>query len=675
VSKTTQNEKGKDVTETSDIHRVQILDVAVGTGTFLNETVTHIYESYKSQQGRWPAYVESDLLPRLHGFELMMASYTIAHLKLAMTLKNSGVSEFNRRLGVYLTNTLDDAHDLPLTSSLFGVVDSIAQESRLASEVKQDTPVMVVIGNPPYSGESQNPHYTDNDVYKVEPGGQEKLKERNSKWINDDYVKFIRFGESLVERSGEGIVAMITAHGYVDNPTFRGMRWHLRTTFDAIYVVDLHGNSNKKETAPDGSPDLNVFDIKTGVSIMFGVKKKREGKDAKDKPLATIYQAELYGKRAAKFATLDARSIESIDWNELPADTEVWKVEGKGKAEYMQGFSVAELFPVNSVGIVTARDGMSIQNTKDTLEKVLNDFRDMDVEDLRDKYDLRKDVRDWSVQGAKDDVQKENGIVGKISYRPFDTRYTYYTGRSKGFHCMPRGEVMHHVAGKENISLLVSRQGEAANSESYDTTFIANSIVDFNFCRRGGEIVCPLYLYENGEKIANLDPAIVAQIEAVVGATTPEDILDYVYAYLHAPSYRAQYGEFLKTDFPRVPLPSDKELFFDLVGHGRHLRGLHLLTAPAVQHAITSFPITGSDTVEKLAYQKERVYISDEQYWDGVPQNVWNFYIGGYQPAQKYLKDRKGKKLTNAEFENYEQMIVALSETIKVMREIDQLLN
>jgi len=664
VKKTTQNEKGKNITETHDIHRVQLLDVAVGTGTFLNETVSHIYDSYKSQQGRWPAYVEQDLLPRLHGFELMMASYTIAHLKLAMTLKKSGVHEFGRRLGVYLSNTLDDAHDLPLTSSLFGVVDSIAQESRLASEVKNDTPIMVVLGNPPYSGESQNPHYTDNDVYKVEPGGQQKLQERNSKWINDDYVKFIRFGESLVERSGEGIVAMITAHGYVDNPTFRGMRWHLRQTFDAIYVVDLHGNSNKKETAPDGSADLNVFDIKTGVSIMFGVKKKRVGKDAADKPLATIYQADLYGKRAAKFATLDASSIESIDWNQLPADADVWKVEGKGKAEYMKGFSVAELFPVNTVGVVTSRDKFVIADSKTELAKRLEDFLELDAGQAKHNYELREN-KSWTVTQAQKHQYDPNNIV-PISYRPFDNRFIYY---HNDFIERSRESVMKHFILGENVALCAIRINK---EKTYNSVFVSTDIIDARVADRFTTSVFPLYLYENGEKIANLDPAIVAQIEAVVGATTPEDILDYVYAYLHAPSYRAQFGEFLKTDFPRVPLPASKELFSNLVGHGRHLRGLHLLTDPAVRQPITAFPNTGSDVVEKLSYKNGRVYINDEQYWDGVPEAVWKFYIGGYQPAQKYLKDRKGQKLSNSEMENYEQMIVSLHETFKVMASIDK---
>jgi hypothetical protein len=672
VEKVGVGKNGKPVTDLIEVHRVQILDVATGTGTFLNETIKHIYDASSAIHGRWTSYVEDHVLPRLHGFELMMASYTIAHLKLGMTLAREGVLEFKNRLGVYLTNTLDDAHHIPFTNSLFGVVESIAQESRLASEVKREHPIMVVMGNPPYSGESQNPHYTDNDVYKVEPGGEEKLKEKNSKWINDDYVKFIRFGESMVEKNGEGIIAMITAHGYIDNPTFRGMRWHLRKTFDVIYVLDLHGNSNKKETAPDGSTDQNVFDIKTGVSIIFGVKKRHE--DGEAKPLATVHTADLYGSRRGKFEALSgATTMEHLKWTTLPASADVWKVEGEGKGEYQTGFSVAELFQVNSVGIVTARDNMSIQPTHADIEWVLEDFRTLTVEDLRQKYKLGKDVRDWSVAGAQADVRKDDGVITSVSYRPFDTRYTYFTGRSKGFHCMPRSEVMKNFLAGENVGLVASRQ--VLGSYNWNDVFIINKITEFGIMATrvsNSAPVMPLYLYtDTGEKVPNLDRTIVKQIETIVGITTPEDILDYVYAALHSPSYRTTYGEFLKSDFPRVPYPKSEEVFFALVAHGRHLRELHLLTHPAVRKPITTFPERGSDEVAKPEYRNGRVYINDTQYWEGVTKEVWEFYIGGYQPAQKYLKDRKGRKLSADECDNYEKMIVALAETIKVMNEID----
>jgi predicted helicase len=320
---------GKEIKVSKEFHRVQILDIATGTGTFLNQAIEHIYKGFAGQEGRWNSYVIENLLPRLHGFELMMASYTIAHLKLGMTLYDSGATDLNERLGIYLTNTLDEPINYERQGSLFGFMDSIALESKTASQIKSEYPIMCVIGNPPYSGESMNPQYTDNDVYKVEPGGKEKLKERNPKWINDDYVKFIRFAESLIEKNGEGIIGMITSHGYIDNPTFRGMRWHLRKTFDKIYVVDLHGNSRKKELAPDGSKDENIFDIMTGVSIVFGVKTNRK----KENELAKIYKLDLYGLRRDKFETLDNENFETIEWKELLNQTDLWILQGVGKPE------------------------------------------------------------------------------------------------------------------------------------------------------------------------------------------------------------------------------------------------------------------------------------------------------------------------------------------------------
>jgi predicted helicase len=674
VTKSVIDERGKTIKDTREIHRVQMLDVAVGTGTFLNETVNHIHESQKANQGRWNAYVEDDLLPRLHGFELMMASYTIAHLKLAMTLKKSGVHKFGKRLGVYLSNTLDDAHNIPLTSSLFGVVDSIAQESRLASEVKNDTPIMVVMGNPPYSGESQNPHYTGNDVYKVEPGGTEKLKERNSKWLNDDYVKFIRFAESLVEKNGEGVIAMITAHGYIDNPTFRGMRWKLRDTFDAVYVLDLHGNSNKKETAPDGSEDKNVFDIKTGVSIIFGVKKKSISKDKK--PLATIYQADMYGKRAFKFEKLNESTIENIQWSELPNDNDIWKVEGKGKSDYLKGFSVSELFSVNGVGITTAHDEFVIKKSKIELISAFENFKNSErnSDQLHQKFSVKKKAG-WDILKGYDNLQKINTIgdlVFPISYRPFDTRYILFEDKLVW---RTVRKISNQYLFKQNIGLLLTK---GVRDPKYNHVFVTENLSEAIFLSgttATNAMNFPLYIYsESGEKVPNLDHRIVMQIETVTGVTTSEDILDYTYAILHSPSYRIKYTEFLKSDFPRIPYPDNNQTFWKLVEFGRNLRELHLLTHNSIKNRITSFPESGTDTVTKLAYKNNRVYINDVQYWDGISKEVWGFYVGGYQPVQKYLKDRRGQKLTSGEFENYEKMIVSISETIKIMEKIDEVI-
>lgn len=624
--------------------KVQILDIATGTGTFLNEVIQHIRAEFAGQEGRWPAYVQESLIHRLHGFELMMASYTIAHLKLGMTLQESGVRNLNGRLGVYLTNTLDDAIETSTQQNLFGFLDSIAAESRAASKIKQEYPIMVVIGNPPYSGESMNPKYTGNDVYKIEPGGKEKLKERNSKWINDDYVKFIRFAESLIEKNTDGVIGMITAHGYIDNPTFRGMRWHLRDTFDQIYVIDLHGNSNKKEISPDGSKDVNVFDIKTGVSIILGVKKHSQDKKKK---LATIFTYDVYGGRYAKFETLDNQSLEKIPWQRLPDDCDIWKIEGANKHVYLAGFSVNDLFNVSSVGIVTGRDAIVISE-------------DLNV--------LRKNIITHANNAL---FQFNDDRVTKISYRPFDTKYIYY---DKAFIERGRLDVMQYFINKENIGLALCRQQK---TDGFKHAFVHNNIIESSYVsNKTSEIGSsfPLYLYDGGHKLPNLKKEIWESINTIAGETKPEDILDYVYAYLHSPTYRATYKEFLKTDFPRVPYPTSKEIFWKLVPLGTKLRGLHLLTDSVVHKPITTYPVSGSNMVEKISFSNGKVYINETQYFGNVPEIAWNFYIGGYQPVQKYLKDRKGKVLTDHDITHWQKIIVSLLETDRVMKEIDTVL-
>jgi predicted helicase len=659
------------------LHRVQILDPAVGTGTFISAVINIIYSSLlkNGQKGRWPTYVHNDLLPRLHGFELMMAPYTIAHLKLAMAFGQTGFKYFNRRLGIYLTNSLEKAIGQGELFTAFGLAESIAEESKEAAVIKNETPIMVVIGNPPYSGESSNALYNGNNVYKKEPNGT-KLQERNSKWLNDDYVKFIRFAENMIEKTGEGIVAMITAHGYIDNPTFRGMRFHLMKTFEKIYVLDLHGNANKKEKAPDGSTDNNVFNIMQGVAIFIGVKKS-----GKDKKLSAIYREDLYGLRQYKYKYLETTSFGSVNWKKIkigPPNYEWVERDEESRDQYSTGFSVMDLFLVSSVGIVTARDKLSIQYNKDDIEKILMDFKTLDAEILRTKYNLGKDVQDWKVNLAKKDVienyDKEKIIP--ISYRPFDVRWTFYTGRSKGFHCRPRGNVMCHMA-KDNLALIVLRQIKAG--KTYQHVFISKDIVESTLIsNRTSEIDYALILYEYdkvGLRRTTFSQKIINEIEKTVGKVSPEDILDYIYAVLHSPSYREKYKEFLKIDFPRVPYPKNAKSFKKLVAFGAELRSLHLLESPKLNQFITTYQIVGSDTVEKLAYKKEKVFINSEQYFGNVTEIAWNFYIGGYQPAQKWLKDRKGRTLTNNDIEHYQKIIVALIETNRIMHEIDNVLN
>lgn len=664
VEKIETDKKGKKVQIKKEYHKVQILDVATGTGTFLNEAIKHIYKDFIGQEGHWPSYVEDNLLPRLHGFELMMASYTIAHLKLGMTLQDTKVDNLKTRLGVYLTNTLEEAVDYSNQGTLFGLMDTIAEESKNASRIKTEYPIMCVIGNPPYSGISQNKMYIGNNVYKVEIGGKTKLQEKKH-WLDDDYVKFIRFAESLIEKNGEGIVGMITAHGYIDNPTFRGMRWHLRNTFDQIYVLDLHGNSNKKEISPDGSKDENIFDIKTGVSIILGVKKFNK----KDKKLAQVYKADFYGSRKEKFKKLDMQDIDFIDWIKLPETNDIWVLEGEGKNEYKKGFSVVELFTKSTTGIVTGIDRLSIFETQEELitvtSRILNSgdpYKEFNIKDGRriKKENRVKELREASYQSPI-----------RIAYRPFDVRWMYYTTGSEVWINSPRPEIMQNFVNRSNIGLVFAR---SQRSPEFNAVFICNSIIETKCGEASTQsAVAPLYLYtEQGEKIPNLNKEIWDKINEKTGETTPENILDYIYAVLYSPKYRETYKEFLKIDFPRVPYPTDKKEFERLVRLGDKLRGLHLMTDPECENLITKYSISGGNIIEKVKYENGNVYINNSQYFEKVPEIAWNFYIGGYQPAQKYLKDRKGRQLNSDEIEHYQKIIKVLVETDKLMKEIDK---
>lgn len=709
VTKATSDQRSKlKKTETEeDVHRVQILDPATGTGTFLAEVVKHIHQKFKGQEGIWSSYVENNLLPRLNGFELLMASYAMAHLQLDMLLRETGFKATKeQRLRIYLTNSLEEYHQD--TGTLFA--SWLSAEANEANYIKRDTPVMCIIGNPPYSGESINKGEWIMKLmedYKKEPGGKERLKERNPKWINDDYVKFIRYGQYFIEQNGEGILAFINPHGFLDNPTFRGMRWNLLKTYDKIYTIDLHGNSKKKETALDGSVDQNVFDIMQGVSINLFIK---TGKKKLDE-LGKVFHFDLYGKREFKYDFLKQNSLKTILFKEIPIKAPNFFIVQKNFDVgdiYNNSFKINNLFPLNSVGIVTARDNFTIHETQKKLTDTIEEFLSLDDETARTKFSLGTDVRDWQVNFARRDLSNyypSKGKRCKISYRPFDDRFTFYTGNSKGFHCYPRNEVMQHFSLDKNLGIDLCRQ---LVSDSYSHIFITNKIVDDSFVSNKSKergYVFPLYLYpksngqqsiyETTERTPNLNLEIVQQIASVLdlsftnekeetpGTFAPIDLLDYIYAVLHSPAYREKYKEFLKIDFPCVPYPTNTKTFWRLVKLGGELRQVHLLESPTVENYVSTYPKPGNNFITRKLAQKDwelydsenglgKIWINDEQYFDQIPLVAWEFYIGGYQPAQKWLKDRRDRELSFEDIQHYQKIIVALIETDRIMKEIDK---
>jgi len=677
--------------ETRDYHRVQILDPATGTGTFLAEVVQSIFRNFRGMEGIWQSYAKDHLIPRVNGFEILMASYTMAHLKLDMLLQQSGYKHSGgERLKIYLTNSLDEAR----AKSEIPFAQWLANEANEASHVKRDVPVMVVLGNPPYCGESQNSGKWMNGLmndYKKEPSGI-RLQEKNSKWINDDYVKFIRFGQYFINENGEGVLAFINNHSFLDNPTFRGMRWNLLNTFDKIFILDLHGNAKKKETSPDGSADENVFDIQQGVSINIFVKYRNTSKS-----LASVYHTDLYGKRADKYSFLLNNNLQTVQWQKLKLVEPQYYFVPKDFSlltKYEKGFSVQELFTVNGTGIVSKRDNLAFQDTKNAIIEKVRDIYSLSCEEIKRKYDkISWDSRDGKVEYCKNNVLtyglKENLFV-RINYRPFDIKWTYYTGVSKGFIGWPVKQVMKHFLKGKNVGLMVCRQQKTngffhclVHDKIVESSFVSNNTSEIGYS-------FPLYLYtsdnlfENGNRVPNLDLTIIKKIsrklklrfteekEETEKTFAPIDVLDYIYAVLHSPAYRECYKEFLKIDFPRVPYPENAEKFWSLTALGEKLRRLHLMEDIEPQVGIANFPITGSNEVEKLQYIGNKVFINDTQYFEHVPPEAWNFYIGGYQPAQKWLKDRKVRTLGYDDIVHYQKVIRVLKETGEVMREVDE---
>lgn len=686
---------------------VTLLDPAAGTMTFIARAAELAVAEFESKYGKGGRadFIRRHILKNFHAFELMMAPYAVGHLKMSFFLEELGHRMADdERVPFYLTNTLDNEE---LEQSRLPGFSALAEESRLAGEVKRKTPILVILGNPPYSGHSSNIGGWIRgliETYKQVEGSP--LGERNPKWLQDDYVKFLRFAQWKVEQAGQGVVGMITNHSYLDNPTFRGMRKSLMETFDDIYILDLHGNSLKKETSPDGAPDSNVFDIRQGVAIAFFV--KRGGKRKTD---AVVRHAELYGERASKYAWLSGHAVEGTRWRKLEPRAGGYLFIRRDETSirrYERYPSVVDIFPVNSVGIVTARDGLSIHWTPDDVWRTVTLFSRMDPELARQGYALGKDARDWQVKLAQQDLLDSGPArshVAPVLYRPFDIRHTYYTGRTRGFICMPRAEVMRHMLAGQNQALIVPRQHKDEFGAFITPTIGTHKSVaayDINY-------YFPLYLYPEperpergkpgmsrfvsmmlfepkdlyGGKRPNLNPDLVAALTDSYGKSpTPEDVFHYVYAILYAPAYRKKYAEFLKSDFPRIPFTADARLFKRLAALGERLAALHLLTSRDLDPPACRFEGEGEgdNRVEKdrkagLRYDADqaRVYVNGGQHFAPVPEEVWNYQIGGYRICEKWLKDRRERRLELDDIRTYCRIVTALGHTIALQQKLDAL--
>ena len=665
----------------ADRKRVTVLDFATGTGTFLLEVLQQIFETVSP--GVRGHVVREHVLKNLYGFEYLIAPYTVAHLKLSQFLHDRGYTmQPDERLRIYLTNTLE-----PIAAQANWLLPALSREVEAAQHIK-DGPILVITGNPPYAGHSKNTGawITEKiDTYKTVDG--QPLGERNPKWLQDDYVKFIRFAQEKMEQVEEGVVGIITNHSFLDNPTFRGMRQSLMQTFNQLYVFDLHGNVRKKERTPEGGKDENVFDIEQGVAISLLVKKNGLKRG--------VYHADLWGRRTEKYKVLLEAKKDTVEWTELnpsPPSRLFIPQDEKLREEYEQGWKVTDIFPVNVLGFQTHRDNFAIAYEKADVQQRVKDMLDKSImnEILQEKYYIRNN-EGWHVSEARaslreTEFQKRNIIT--CAYRPFDERWCFF-----GYEFMdrPRRILMSHVVWRDNICLLSPRQ---IGTKIWQHGFIAESPA--NDClvsnrTREANYVFPLYLYapskgEKGksrlfkdgdpfkgkERIENLSPQFRAFVNEKYGYShSPEDILGYVYAMFHSLTYRKKYLEFLKNDFPRIPFVSRRKSFETLSALGRELVQAHLLRS--VPQELIVDVTSGDFAVEQLRYdtRSERLHINKQQHFSPVPRDVWEFHIGGYQVLDQYLKSRKGRTLSLDEIETVQAIVNVLRFTIDQMQRID----
>ena len=629
---------------------VAVLDVATGTGTFLTDLVARTIDRSLS----------------IYGVEIAMPSHAMAHLALGDSRR------------AHVDVALADALDGP-PASLLARMPWLAHDGPLPTE----GPLLVVMGNPPYRAISANmarakaSRWADVTPYTFVDGVP--LGERKH-WLHDDYVKFLRLGEELVERNGAGALGYVMNHGWIDNPTFRGLRRYLLETFDVLYVVDLHGSAMKKERAPDGSKDENVFDIRQGVAILVGVKKR----GPRERPLARVFHADLWGHRANKLEVLRHKGLAELPLREVVCEAPGFLFvpqSDEGRQAYAAGIPLNKLFPVSSTGIVTMGDGFIVAKRREELERRVRHFlaeshREVD---LTERFGLGKNYGAWVVRNRAGLVFDEDKLR-PIAYRPFDTRWIYLDDKLVW---RPRRAVMRHMLAGANVGLLVSRS--ATGQTRWQEAQVTSTVAEFGIMstRPGnGTPLFPLYLASEGGRATtpNLDPALWNALVAKAGraAEDPQEVFDYVYAVLHAPSYRRDFLAFLKADFPRIPYPESPAMFDALATLGSTLRRLHLFEAPELELARIGFSGPGDRCVDEVCFEGTprdggvgAVRINARQRFEAVPLSAYRFTVGGYRPAEKWLKDRKGARLRDEEVAHWSRLVAVLEATETLMAAID----
>ena len=666
---------------------VTILDPAAGTLTFPAEAINMAIEEQREEYGGGTVHnlIKHHILPHFHAIELMMAPYTVGHLKISYLLAEHGYKlSDDERFKLYLSNTLEK--DITEQTEL-PIAHDISEECALANKVKHEDPILVIMGNPPYSGASENNNAWTEKLLKTDLDGAQSyytvdgmpLDEKNPKWLQDDYVKFLRFAQWKIHKAGKGIVGMITNHGYLDNPTFRGMRQSLMRTFDEIYVLDLHGNSLKKETCPDGGKDENVFDIRQGTAIILMVK----GVDSKG---TRVCHHELFGLRQSKYDWLDSNQFQAGDYQELSPGSPfyLFRPEAAGNEHYLQWQSLPNIFPVNSVGIVTARDNVVIQDSVQDVLVAVNRYISCDLHAAKSVYKLKTKAQEVKFQKIQSSIASSDLIdnnVKPILIQPFSNRYIFFSGNKNKLLERSRFEIMKHML-QDNLGLVINKREEM--NIPWGHVFVTNTIVEHvALSPKTISYLFPLYLYPDehkddifasDEREYNIASGLLGQFSRQWPQFRPEQLFYYVYAVLHSNRYRQRFAQYLRMDFPRIPFTDDYELFGLLAGYGKELADIHLLKSPRLNTPIAKYQGSGSnDLVEFIKYEdKSIVQINPDKHFEGITPELWNYHIGGYQVLHKYLKDRKGKTL--ADPIHYCRMVTALALTIDIQARIDQII-
>lgn len=677
VNRILREEFGKELSLGSD--DVTILDPATGTGTFL--AMAQLLALLSIKEARYGGMIEEKIrkhiLKDFFGFELLVAPYIISHLKLSRELEMRWHYKFsdNDRVQVYLTNTLQDMK----IDNLYAF-DEILQETKIASEVKKKRKVLVILGNPPYAGFSQNKGgYVEDSLRNgkslddgVELQGYytvdgKPLNERNPKWLLDDYVKFIRFGQLKIAQSGEGIMAYVSNNGYLDNHTFRGMRQSLLSTFDTIYVVNLHGSSRKRE---DSAKDENVFNIMQGVTITFFIKHR-------EKKAISVKYAEIYGSRESKFKWLNNRFLSQVQFQDAtPVSPQYFFVPQQTDTKYQLFPSITEIFNKYKVGIATARDKFTIDFDKETLYQRLSKFIELPEEEARTRFSLGEDVEDWKVKLAQEDVRESNlneiNFV-RITYRPFDTRATYYTGKSRGLICRPRKDMMLNML-HENLAIVTTK---GSRPEPWRDIFASDKMTDIavlsaNTSRSSYHF--PLYIYKGEERSSNIKSEVIETLSKKYERTiSPKAFFDYIYGILNSCKYREKYEKELQRDFPRIWFPTTYDEFEKISDQGKKLLDLHTMKSNV--SGVLGYPTTGDNRIRKIEYSDGSIHINETQSFVGCSQEIWDFFIGSYRVLEKWLKSRKGRILTSADIETFSKIAMIIKATLEIQKELDSFLH